>query len=312
MTPPSPAVHDVPAIGGLGMTDVARQTIARQAGAGGAQPAAEPPWPACSGVDLTRPHAAVVLHYDGARRDAWGAALAALDVPVRRDGAFGELGWAVLAGDAADVGRELAAVRSRLAAVVGSDRPVLAAAGRVVVGDGRDTSETASSLAEARAVLALLRHRGDGVQLLHSDTGLAGLLLAVPRARLESFARAELGPLLDRPELLATLAAWLETNGSRAAVAARIHMHRNSVGYRMDRVRELLGLHGDPPERMWRLHAAVVARELVAALPAGDAFPTGDLPDGRAGLAGAVGVAGYPRASAASTSTCASASTEAR
>ncbi|WP_026239223.1 PucR family transcriptional regulator [Parafrankia discariae] len=307
MTPASPAVQDVPAIGALGLTDVARQ-------------------PVRPGVDLSRPHAAVVLRYDGARTEAWGAALAALDVPVRRDGAFGELGWAVLAGDAAEIGRELAGVRARLAAAVGSDRPVLAAAGRVVVGDGQDTAETAASFAEARAVLALLRHRGDGVQLLHAETGLAGLLLAVPRARLESFARAELEPLLDRPELLATLAAWLETNGSRAAVAARIHMHRNSVGYRMDRVRELLGLHGNPPERMWRLHAALVARELVAALAAGDAFPAGDVfLTGGEGIAGDVlvpgdafppggpaGLTGYPRASAASTRACASASTEAR
>ncbi|CUU54788.1 PucR C-terminal helix-turn-helix domain-containing protein [Parafrankia irregularis] len=214
------------------------------------------------GLDLAVPHAAALFFYDGRHGRAWGTGLTWIESPTARDG---ELGWTVLTGD---IERELGRIRDRLQGMVGPDRPVLAAAGPVVTDNGFDLAETTSSFSEAEAVLALLRHRGDGMTLVHSELGLAGLLLAVPRSRLEAFTRAELGPLLERPDLFVTLAAWLETNGSRAAVAERIHVHRNSVGYRMNRVRELLGLQDDEPTRMWRLHAAVVAREVLQALSA--------------------------------------------
>ncbi|WP_307875173.1 PucR family transcriptional regulator [Frankia nepalensis] len=233
------------------------------------------------GLDLTVPHAAALFYYDGRHGRTWTTGLTWIENGAAQDG---ELGWTVLTGD---VERELARIRDRLQGMVGPDRPVLAAAGPVVTDNGHDLAETAASFAEADAVLALLRHRHDlsgrngrgdlsgrdATILVHSQLGLAGLLLAVPRGRLEAFARAELGPLLERPDLLETLAAWLETNGSRAAVAERIHVHRNSVGYRMNRVRELLGLADDEPARMWRLHAAVIAREVLQALSAAPSHP---------------------------------------
>ncbi|WP_007515807.1 MULTISPECIES: PucR family transcriptional regulator [Pseudofrankia] len=212
------------------------------------------------GLDLTVPHAAALFYYDGRHGRTWTTGLTWIENGAAQDA---ELGWTVLTGD---VERELARIRDRLQGMVGPDRPVLAVAGPVVTDNGHDVTETAASFAEAESVLALLRHRDGATTLLHSQLGLAGLLLAVPRGRLEAFTRAELGPLLERPDLLETLAAWLETNGSRAAVAERIHVHRNSVGYRMNRVRDLLGLHEDEPARMWRLHAAVVAREVLQAL----------------------------------------------
>jgi DNA-binding PucR family transcriptional regulator len=62
-------------------------------------------------------------------------------------------------------------------------------------------------------------------------------------------------------ELIETLHEWYAANGSRAAVAERLGVHRNSVGYRIARIRELLGR--DPMEMR-------TARQLQAALDAQD------------------------------------------
>ncbi len=55
-----------------------------------------------------------------------------------------------------------------------------------------------------------------------------------------------LGPVWELPRgeqdmLLATLAAWLETNRSTAATAARLYCHRNTVLNRLRRLENVLG-----------------------------------------------------------------------
>jgi hypothetical protein len=68
---------------------------------------------------------------------------------------------------------------------------------------------------------------------------------------------ALLGPLRAHPALLHTLRVWLQSNRSISATAARVHLHRQSVIYRMRRVSELLGVSLDDAEALWRLEAAV-------------------------------------------------------
>ena len=217
------------------------------------------------GLALERPHAAAVFAYDGQNRRTWATALSWIEMPVRADGAAG---WTVLSGD---IGRELTRIRTRLEGMVG-DSPVLGASGPVVVG----VHETARSFREAELVLALLRKRPGEAEITHSSLGLAGLLLALPPERLRVFVEQHLGPILDRPELLDTLDAWLRHQGSRSAVAAALNLHRNSVGYRMSRVRALLGI--DPLNASAALHlqSALVARTVLQAVhdEAGHPAPT--------------------------------------
>jgi DNA-binding PucR family transcriptional regulator len=94
---------------------------------------------------------------------------------------------------------------------------------------------------------------------------LTGLLLAVPREQLEAFVTRQLGPLLERPELLETLEAWFASGGSRAAVADAVGLHRNSVGYRIDRIRALLQHDPDDPSAAVDLRAALAARAVLSA-----------------------------------------------
>ncbi|MEV4245081.1 helix-turn-helix domain-containing protein [Streptosporangium canum] len=204
------------------------------------------------GLRLDEPHAAAAFAYDGPNRRTWSTALSWLEMPVRQED--GE-GWTVLAGD---VPREIGRIRVRLQGMVG-EGTVLAAAGPVVAGP----RDTARSFLDAETVLGLLRRRRGENELLYSELGPAQLLLAVPPERLHTFVDQQLGPILDRPELILTLDAWLATRGSRAAVADLLHLHRNSVGYRVGQLRQLLGADPLDPDTAHRMRTALTARELL-------------------------------------------------
>jgi PucR C-terminal helix-turn-helix domain/GGDEF-like domain len=208
------------------------------------------------GLALDRPHAAAVFAYDGTNHRTWETAIRWVEMPVREEHGRG---WTILAGN---IDGELRRIRDRLEGILGGDVPVLAASGPLV----DDVSATPRSFREAEIVLALLRQRpGEGV-LPYDELGLQALLLSVPRARLRAFVDVSLGPIASRPELLATLEAWYAANGSRAAVADSLGVHRNTVGYRVARIRDLIG--NDPMEAKTarQLQAALDAREVLRAL----------------------------------------------
>jgi len=207
------------------------------------------------GWDLTRPHRAIALYYGGPAPGRWAAALSWLDRPTSREGRYA---WTLAAGE--DDVRELAAIRSQLGASIDVDG-MRAASGSCSAHPDR----TRVSFGEAERLLALARIRpGDPPDLAFSTAGLAQLLVGVPAERLREFADAHLGPLRPRPELLETLAAWLDTAGSRQAVSERLHLHRNSVGYRVATIKRLLGRDPLDPAVAPTLLAALLAAELGA------------------------------------------------
>jgi DNA-binding PucR family transcriptional regulator len=72
---------------------------------------------------------------------------------------------------------------------------------------------------------------------------IAVLLASVPELG-GNVAQTVLGPVLELAEpnrdlLLDTLRAWFAEDGSAAAAAERLHVHRNTVHYRLRRVEEL-------------------------------------------------------------------------
>ena len=218
------------------------------------------------GLALDRPHTAAVFAYDGANTRTWATALSWIEMPVRQDGG---LGWTVLVDD---VEAELGRIRTRLQGMVGDDARVLAATGSVV----SDVTGTARSFFEAEVALSFLRRRRRAVELRFASLGLSGLLLSVPQDRLRAFVDEQLGPIAHRDDLLATLAAWMETNGSRAAVAHRLDIHRNSVGYRMGKIRELLDFDPLDAQAGVQLQSALLAREILAVLDEHGDRPRGE------------------------------------
>ena len=207
------------------------------------------------GLVLGRPHVATVFSYDGDNQRTWHTALTWVETPVRQEGT---MGLTILPADE----REVIRIRTRLQGMVGDDARVLAATGSVVV----DIHDTARSFFEAEATLAVLRRRPFQTELEFASLGVAGLLLSVPRERIREFIHQQLGPILDREDLLETLTAWLDTNGSRVAVAHRLSIHRNSVGYRMGKIRDLLGADPVDANQSLQVQAALAAREILAVL----------------------------------------------
>jgi len=65
-------------------------------------------------------------------------------------------------------------------------------------------------------------------------------------------------------DLLGTLSAYLNNNCNMNATAQSIHAHRHTVGYRLDRVRELTGLDPLRSEDRERLGLGLKAYRIIA------------------------------------------------
>jgi hypothetical protein len=70
------------------------------------------------------------------------------------------------------------------------------------------------------------------------------------------FSQRILEPIADKPELVATLAAWLACDGRPKAAAARLHVHPHTISYRLNQLRNLLGPIIDDPDHRAELHLA--------------------------------------------------------
>ncbi|HET6447749.1 MAG TPA: helix-turn-helix domain-containing protein, partial [Conexibacter sp.] len=131
--------------------------------------------------------------------------------------------------------------------------------------------EAALSLARARAVLAL---SAEGAApdhgLLDAADHTTALLLRSDRRLAQELVRTRLAPLAGlgtgaRVRMTATLAAWLAEQGRLQAVAERLHVHPQTVRYRLGRLRELFGDALDDPQRRFELELALRADGAFAA-----------------------------------------------
>jgi len=95
------------------------------------------------------------------------------------------------------------------------------------------------------------------------DLGLYQLLFGLrDLPGVAEFHRRMLGPLIEHDrrtggELLRTLDAYLSVGCSPTAAAERLHLHRNGLLYRLQRIREIVPVDLDDPERRLALHLAL-------------------------------------------------------
>ncbi|WP_277681062.1 helix-turn-helix domain-containing protein [Saccharomonospora azurea] len=85
--------------------------------------------------------------------------------------------------------------------------------------------------------------------------------------RVQAFVDATIGPVLEWDAergraLLPTLAAYLDNRCSPVATARALHLHKNTVLQRLDRVSELLGARWQEPDHLFRIGIAVRLRLL--------------------------------------------------
>jgi PucR C-terminal helix-turn-helix domain len=126
----------------------------------------------------------------------------------------------------------------------------------------------ARSLRWARAALrlaqaGLLESRG----LVIVDENLLAVLLFQDDELAQIFARQRLGKIVDLPPtkrqcLLETLSAWLAHQRHVPTIASELHVHPQTVRYRVGQLRELLGDALDKPQARFELEVALRVSEL--------------------------------------------------
>ena len=161
---------------------------------------------------------------------------------------------------AQDVGREARlllterlapALHDAVVAGVGATRPDLALVSGSVR-EARIAARVAHAVPRLRPVAAW------------ADLGVHRLLACGPRRALrEGAVDPAVEPLLARPDLAATAAAYLDHAGNVQRAAAELAVHRQTLYYRLRRIEELTGLDlADGRDRL-RLHLALTLAPLV-------------------------------------------------
>ncbi|WP_260635286.1 PucR family transcriptional regulator [Streptomyces angustmyceticus] len=160
-------------------------------------------------------------------------------------------------------------------AVVGEEldvREVLARfAPRCPAGIGPATAPEAVrvSLRQAAGLLAVSRAAGEPAHARQSQASRLLLDLG-DGSTLHGYADSVLGPLdlADHgEELIATLAAWLETGGVWDATSRRLGVHRHTVRNRLDKAMDLTGRRLDDPDDRFDLWLATRIRRGGAPAP---------------------------------------------
>lgn len=137
--------------------------------------------------------------------------------------------------------------------------------GQIYVGTVRPPEEAALSLDHARRVRDLV---ATGIlpashPVMAADH-LLELVVTADRALIAELSRKALAPLdglapAKRTVVLETLDAWLRHQGERAAIAEDLHIHPQTVSYRMGRLTELFGEALADPRRRLSLALALMA-----------------------------------------------------
>src|SRR5438270_421230 len=150
-----------------------------------------------------------------------------------------------------------------------------AVAGEVSVGLGRSKPGIAgvrASYREAEQALTMGTRLFGGARVVaFSDLGLYRLLYAMNgQAELREFFEDQVQTLVEYDQrtgagLMATLDAFFRCHGSPTEIAQLLHLHRNTVLYRLRRIEDIASLSLDDPETRLNLHLCLKVRDVLQA-----------------------------------------------
>ncbi len=133
--------------------------------------------------------------------------------------------------------REDHAVDRWVAALAREDIHVVAGLGR----EHRTIQATRESLQDAQlALLQIERRQGGAVQRIEQSDLSRWLISGVPREQLAPKVSALLAKIKAQPRLYDTLLAYLDSDLDLGRTAAALHMHVNTVRYRLAKIEEIL------------------------------------------------------------------------
>src|SRR5215213_7898671 len=230
------------------------------------------------GHDLLAPHVAVVARIDSAatgpvRASGGEERWEGLEASIARTGTTrgGRVLWRIRNNSAefvlptAEVGQErrlAVTMRDELEALLRSGGESAISVGAGTIRDG--IAGIRRSHAEARQALQLGRRmQGPGHVTIFGDLGVYRLIFAAEGLpELGDLYAQSLGDLLaydtqNNADLVSTLDAFFAANGSPKEAAERLGVHRNTVLYRLDRIRDITGYDLDDAGLRMRLQLAL-------------------------------------------------------
>jgi PucR family transcriptional regulator, purine catabolism regulatory protein len=149
-----------------------------------------------------------------------------------------------------------------------SGRTVSAGVGRSGIGP----AAIAQGYREAdRALVIARRLFPPGALTFFQNLGVHRLLLALDgHPELGAFYEETLAAIdqydrTNRSELLPTLEAFFAADNSLAETASKLHLHRNTVAYRLRRIEQISGHQLGDPETRLALHLGLRVRHALAA-----------------------------------------------
>lgn len=221
------------------------------------------------GYDLTRPHAAWLVEARGVPN--WPAPLlrfletCEVHAPHSRREEGMLLFWPI---DNPKSGRELKSVAGKFVTQLLAKHPQA----DLVIGIARPAVSPAhwhQSLQQARESWRLGKEWKGSPVTYFGDLGLYQLLTALstnPEA--QRFFRKTLGRLISHDdnknaELVDTLEAFFACHGNLSQTATRLHIHRNTLTYRLERIAALTQLDLDDPDARFSLQLALKLRPIL-------------------------------------------------
>jgi DNA-binding PucR family transcriptional regulator len=119
------------------------------------------------------------------------------------------------------------------------------------------------SLQEAEKCLKFIqRINWENSIVSYTDLGIQRFILQNPEDEVIDFINEVLGPLIDyensrKGELLKTLCVYLEGNQNVKRTADALHVHINTLNYRLKRIEEILSVNLTDSKQLLNIHLAV-------------------------------------------------------
>jgi purine catabolism regulator len=221
------------------------------------------------GYDLTRPHVAWVI--EAKNVPSWPTPLLrfveslGISAPNSRREEGHLLFWPI---DNPKSGRELKVVANDFVTQLLAKNPKA----QLVIGIGRPgvgPSRWIQSLQQARESWRLGKEWKGAPVTYFGDLGLYQLLTALgTNAEAMRFFRKTLGRLITHDdnknaELVETLEAFFACHGNLSQTANRLHIHRNTLTYRLERISAITQLDLDDPDARFSLQLALKLRPVM-------------------------------------------------